>query len=917
VGVGGVVRLGIASALAPVGSFLILAGAGAGSTGYLDAGAACLVVALVVAAAPTVSADDVVVAGALVVRASKRPRWGSYGVCRLVVRLEPGVRTPKIRVRGWHTPVEKWPVADARLPVEVPMTAPWRLRVAWRDATALDVAPNYHLPGQRTWRQFVGEVRPGRRRLTINWAWRSPGIDVVLEDRRAWLTQTMLTWQRRYCARAVADLLKAPEMLAMTALTGATAPQLAELVGRRQRRIFERTASARSEAIRRTVPAIIAMLVVIWLVVPRLLGLLGSLLSILFGPDGGLGRAARWEWAPAVRASGLGTWGIAIVFGCLTVLAVALVGRGVRMLIDAENATATLRREIRHELRVWLRITCQRLVNRPEAAMLQVRTAPGLGGLTPTQLVPRREVARIRGLALDLGSGAIAISGARGVGKSTVIATLAGDDTADDPDMLRLSVSAPVQYDAREFLLHLYARLCKTVLRHTGYRWHGSPLVRFASRSRTVIAVLVAVVGGVAFLTPFVPAGRRLAGDYLPAADVPITAFLATAALWVMARWLRPPGYADHALAAEAARRLGQTRFLQTLTAEHHGTVGRGGVEIGRSRSRALAEQPLSLPDVVDSYREFATAVAAWWRAHRSGHGTLLIGIDEVDRITDPALAERFLNEIKAVFGVPHCVYLVSISDEALVTFERRVARARTVFDSAFDQHVRLEPLSLIESVELLRLRLPGVPDRFLALCHCLSGGMPRDVLRVARTMFDLHRETAAAKSLPTVAQDLVAAEIRAIKRGFQIGTDRWLTGPNSRIPILLSDADWPGRTGPEIGRRATADLDVGHDGVGSAPDLAAALIFYGTVLEFFTERSSVVDAWVADTLSGAKPAGEQPEMDGIADAMARLHRTLAVDAGLAIGQLAEFRAACGFRPLNADSPAAPGTAPEDLTTRN
>ncbi len=51
----------------------------------------------------------------------------------------------------------------------------------------------------------------------------------------------------------------------------------------------------------------------------------------------------------------------------------------------------------------------------------------------------------------------------------------------------------------------------------------------------------------------------------------------------------------------------------------------------------------------------------------------MLIGIDEVDKILDGERAEAFLNDIKAVFGVPGCLYLVSLSENALAVFARAV----------------------------------------------------------------------------------------------------------------------------------------------------------------------------------------------------------------------------------------------------
>jgi hypothetical protein len=54
------------------------------------------------------------------------------------------------------------------------------------------------------------------------------------------------------------------------------------------------------------------------------------------------------------------------------------------------------------------------------------------------------------------------------------------------------------------------------------------------------------------------------------------------------------------------------------------------------------------------------------------------------------AQAERFLNKVKSIFGVHHCTYLVSVSEEAADEFERRVVRVRTLLESALDEILRI-----------------------------------------------------------------------------------------------------------------------------------------------------------------------------------------------------------------------------------
>ena len=89
----------------------------------------------------------------------------------------------------------------------------------------------------------------------------------------------------------------------------------------------------------------------------------------------------------------------------------------------------------------------------------------------------------------------------------------------------------------------------------------------------------------------------------------------------------------------------------------------------------------MTLPELIDDYRDFAERVvvalqqAIGARTDDYPHGAgkqdiesvrLVIGIDEMDQIQDAQGANRFLTELSSVFGIPHSVYLISISPDTL-----------------------------------------------------------------------------------------------------------------------------------------------------------------------------------------------------------------------------------------------------------
>jgi hypothetical protein len=184
----------------------------------------------------------------------------------------------------------------------------------------------------------------------------------------------------------------------------------------------------------------------------------------------------------------------------------------------------------------------------------------------------------------------------------------------------------------------------------------------------------------------------------------------------------------------EAIRHLRWIRYLQTSSSQTslNATVRSLGLSI--SRGTSLARVPLTYPEIVKTLKDFLTVVAAYLEERKKQAGRLVIGIDELDRIQPAASAREFLNEIKAIFDVRNCLFVLSVSDDALHKADLAPVGRRDVFDSAIDEVIRVEPLTQKGAMELLNPRvLGGVPEAFGALFNCLAGGIPRGLLRNAR----------------------------------------------------------------------------------------------------------------------------------------------------------------------------------------
>ncbi|SES15047.1 hypothetical protein SAMN05216188_12374 [Lentzea xinjiangensis] len=536
--------------------------------------------------------------------------------------------------------------------------------------------------------------------------------------------------------------------------------------------------------------------------------------------------------------------------------------------------------------------------------------------------------------------GAVGLAGPRGAGKTTIIErAVAGEFTRKGP-MLGVLASAPVRYDARDFVLHLHAHVCRAVLdflsvseRTTGsetkrlwtrlrgrwvvrrtlstwtralvgssvsaaaalgyaefvWGWTGDPAVLWRGavstaaqawsdlpgfvldwHVRIVPAVLAALYALEAVLDlVFSVVLRLLVG-------LPVAAYRLSERL--SSQEPRDPAHA--ALRAVAEQHMHRIRFLQTRTSGWSGKVSAPlGSDLGLNRSLARAEQPWTHPEVVDRFRDFMELVVEVLGKGPERLSGIIIAIDELDKISDPEEAQRFLNEIKGVFGVPHCLFLVSMSDDALTAFERRGIPARDAFDSSFTTMIHVQPFTLVESRDWLKRRALGIPEPFVWLCHAMSGGLPRDLGRVAIALHDLQADCPhlADVTRELVRQDL-GLKVRAFAHAARV-TRRAETGESAELQKLVKELQTavtdPSRL-TEIADRIWPDdkapLSYAEE---LRAEAACYLIFCQTVDEFFRHLDP-----------------EQEDMVDMVGDLARARLHMALDTQLARDLLQSLRSA-------------------------
>jgi hypothetical protein len=428
--------------------------------------------------------------------------------------------------------------------------------------------------------------------------------------------------------------------------------------------------------------------------------------------------------------------------------------------------------------------------------------------------IPTRIESELAGLLDRLDGASIGLAGPRGAGKSTLIRGYCdeADSSTDGLNVvgwssllgagllerswgdLRCMVTAPVDYAARDFVLHLFATFCGAVI--SGYSKAG----RFrrtllgAFWVRRIAQLFVSFVwenvflGGCAavllYWSKAIAKENSIPAEWVQYSGVALIAVAAVvfvrSSATKVSEWR---GKANRArengrdLVVAARKHLSRVRYLQTYTSGLSGGVGlsaRGSIQLSRSVSRA--EQSLSYPEIVSEFRSFATTVAA--DVHRRGD-RVFIGVDELDKISTAEQAEHFLNEVKGIFGIPHLYFMVAVSDDALNAFERRGLPLRDAFDSSFDEILRIEPLTYYESRRLLYRRVIGLTEPYVALCHCLAGGLARDVIRAARQV-----ARNAASLMSTEPIPMAASGVQAGDEASDAYELRYI-GPSNGVPAL------------------------------------------------------------------------------------------------------------------------------------
>ncbi|NEA77760.1 hypothetical protein G3I30_01230 [Actinospica acidiphila] len=241
-------------------------------------------------------------------------------------------------------------------------------------------------------------------------------------------------------------------------------------------------------------------------------------------------------------------------------------------------------------------------------------------------------------------------------------------------------------------------------------------------------------------------------------------ALLARAAGW-------KPRPAKPHLVTRCESHLYRLQTIQTTT----NTLSNGTAQImslGGSHATSISTVPPNFPALVEEFRDLLSEIADTLARRKK---RVLIGIDEVDRLGSDAQALAFLAEIKAILGVRHVYYLISVAEDVGAAFVRRGLPHRDVTDSSLDDIIHVEACTLKEAKTILDRRSQDHTVHTALLAHSLSGGLLRDLLRYGLQIEEIQVKT-RTHELAHIARELILEELSETLAGFRtlLGKQQW-----------------------------------------------------------------------------------------------------------------------------------------------
>ena len=361
--------------------------------------------------------------------------------------------------------------------------------------------------------------------------------------------------------------------------------------------------------------------------------------------------------------------------------------------------------------------------------LVQIET--GFRAFSPGDFRPTPSWDRLERI-LSGNGGCYGLYGPRGSGKSWLM--LKAIDYASKRGGMGLWFPCPSEYDADEFLSSLSDNLANAIEQRFVSNDLLSNILTGVRRVLIAIAAIPLAIAIVVYLIRLF-SGRIMSTHQIVALLPSWLWIIVLVAIYLLLplfglqfiRTLRSPGR----LVRDATALRERIRFTASLKSGAELGLGGGAksftASLKRSREKALAERPTTIASLVFDFRNLAEAMARIMKP-------IVIGIDELDKLPDPAAARSLLRDIKGIFEVTGVHFLVSVSEEAAAALQLGTLQVegRNVFNSSFYTIIELPPLEESLTRELLKARgYDTDEDQTYALC-LVSAGNQRDLVRIA-----------------------------------------------------------------------------------------------------------------------------------------------------------------------------------------
>ena len=333
--------------------------------------------------------------------------------------------------------------------------------------------------------------------------------------------------------------------------------------------------------------------------------------------------------------------------------------------------------------------------------MLQLSAAPTMIELESARVQPFASFKDVIEVLESHRTSAVGIGGNRGIGKTALLRWIKYEL---EPRWIVVYVPAPATYDAADFMRTIFIVTAKEVIQKY------SEVLRAG------------------WLTSLVDPFRQLSNE-------------------------RRLG----TLSQQALNSITGTRSDQLTT--ETGIAGRG-ITVQRGRQSTWMQRDRSHPELVAAFKEYLE------QYRLLGGRPIAITIDELDKLPKAGKAIAAINGLKDLFHIPSTHFVVSVSEDALRRFTMRGVPFRDVFDSAFDTIVKLDVPSPDEAWEMLARRSGEqqvFPKPVALFCYAWSGGVPRDIIRVARACVNVRNRKGRPMGVAELAPQIMRQDVADI----------------------------------------------------------------------------------------------------------------------------------------------------------